>query len=80
MPRPRSRFQVAKTSSAMVPGIYLGYVHKAGGLVGPESYVIPLRELDGLNMETGRTPDGKRPVIEKTDYVYSNILDIGRVS
>eukprot|EP00959_Pyramimonas_sp_CCMP1952_P004988 104602-Pyramimonas_sp.AAC.1 len=59
----------------MIPGIYLGHVHKAGGLVGPDSYVIPLRQLDGLNMESGRTPEGKRPMIEKSDQVYSNILD-----
>eukprot|EP00959_Pyramimonas_sp_CCMP1952_P109607 2292768-Pyramimonas_sp.AAC.1 len=25
-------------------------------------------------METGRTPTGKRPIIEKPDQVYSNIL------
>ena len=59
----------------MITGIYLGYVHKAGGMVGPESYVVPLRQLDGLNMESGRTPEGKRPIIEKSDQVYSNILD-----
>eukprot|EP00959_Pyramimonas_sp_CCMP1952_P185072 3869975-Pyramimonas_sp.AAC.1 len=59
----------------MIPGTYLGHVHKAGGLVGPDSYVIPLRQLDGLNMESGRTPEGKRPTIEKSDQVYSNILD-----
>eukprot|EP00959_Pyramimonas_sp_CCMP1952_P289896 6062995-Pyramimonas_sp.AAC.1 len=59
----------------MIPGIYLGHVHKAGGLYGPDSYVIPLRQLDGLNMESGRTPEGKRPTIEKSDQVYSNILD-----
>eukprot|EP00959_Pyramimonas_sp_CCMP1952_P301066 6299274-Pyramimonas_sp.AAC.1 len=59
----------------MIPGIYLGHVHKAGGSVGPDSYVIPLRQLDGLNMESGRTPEGKRPNIEQSDQVYSNILD-----
>eukprot|EP00959_Pyramimonas_sp_CCMP1952_P075736 1583108-Pyramimonas_sp.AAC.1 len=59
----------------MIPGIYLGYVHKAGGLVGPDSYVVPLRQLDGLNMETGRAPEGERPTIEKPDQVYSIILD-----
>eukprot|EP00959_Pyramimonas_sp_CCMP1952_P133383 2789081-Pyramimonas_sp.AAC.1 len=59
----------------MIPGIYLGCVHKAGGMVGPESYVVPLRQLDGLNMESGRTLEGKRPAIEKSDQVYSNILD-----
>ena len=59
----------------MITGIYLGYVHKAGGMVGPDSYVVPLRQLDGLNMETGRTPEGKRPIIEKSDQVYSNLLD-----
>eukprot|EP00959_Pyramimonas_sp_CCMP1952_P126439 2644400-Pyramimonas_sp.AAC.1 len=59
----------------MIPGLYLGYVHKAGGLGGPESYVVPLRLLDGLNMESGCTPEGKRPTIEKSDLVYSNILD-----
>eukprot|EP00959_Pyramimonas_sp_CCMP1952_P231571 4840291-Pyramimonas_sp.AAC.1 len=26
-------------------------------------------------MESGRTPEGKRPTIEKSDRVYSNILD-----
>eukprot|EP00959_Pyramimonas_sp_CCMP1952_P403155 8447098-Pyramimonas_sp.AAC.1 len=26
-------------------------------------------------MESGRTPEGKRPTIEKSDQVYSNILD-----
>eukprot|EP00959_Pyramimonas_sp_CCMP1952_P291881 6104604-Pyramimonas_sp.AAC.1 len=26
-------------------------------------------------MELGRTPEGKRPTIEKSDHVYSNILD-----
>eukprot|EP00959_Pyramimonas_sp_CCMP1952_P114951 2403274-Pyramimonas_sp.AAC.1 len=59
----------------MVTGIYFGYVHKAGGMVGPESYVSPLRQLDGLNVESGRTPAGKRPTIEKSDHVYSNMLD-----
>eukprot|EP00959_Pyramimonas_sp_CCMP1952_P120372 2517123-Pyramimonas_sp.AAC.1 len=59
----------------MVTGIYLGYAHKAGGMVGPESYVTPLRQLDGLNMETGRTPASKRPITEKSDQVHSNILD-----
>eukprot|EP00959_Pyramimonas_sp_CCMP1952_P066156 1381249-Pyramimonas_sp.AAC.1 len=59
----------------MIPGTYLEYVHKAGGLVGPDSYVIPLRQLDGLNMESGRTLEGKRLTIEKSDPVYSNILD-----
>eukprot|EP00959_Pyramimonas_sp_CCMP1952_P416643 8729019-Pyramimonas_sp.AAC.1 len=44
-------------------------------MVGPESYVAPLRQLDGLDMESGRTPEGKRPTIEKFDQVYSNILD-----
>eukprot|EP00959_Pyramimonas_sp_CCMP1952_P409948 8591460-Pyramimonas_sp.AAC.1 len=59
----------------MIPGICLGYVHKAGGLVGPDSYVVFLKQLDGLNMESGRTQEGKRPTIEKSDQVYSNILD-----
>eukprot|EP00959_Pyramimonas_sp_CCMP1952_P221298 4626016-Pyramimonas_sp.AAC.1 len=26
-------------------------------------------------MEPGRTPEGQRPTIEKSDQVYSNILD-----
>eukprot|EP00959_Pyramimonas_sp_CCMP1952_P179510 3753123-Pyramimonas_sp.AAC.1 len=30
VPPPESRFRTAKTGAAMVPGIYLGYVHKAG--------------------------------------------------
>eukprot|EP00959_Pyramimonas_sp_CCMP1952_P182454 3815370-Pyramimonas_sp.AAC.1 len=58
----------------MIAGIYFGSVHKAGGMVGPGSYVTPLRQLDGPNMETGRTPAGKRPIIEESDQVYSNIL------
>ena len=61
MPPPESRYRVAKTGAAMVPGIYLGYVHKAGGLVGPDSYVLPLRQLEGLNMETGMAPEEKTP-------------------
>jgi len=44
-------------------------------MVGPDSYVLPFRQLEGLNMETGMTPEGKRPIIEKSDQVYSNILD-----
>eukprot|EP00959_Pyramimonas_sp_CCMP1952_P398509 8350413-Pyramimonas_sp.AAC.1 len=44
-------------------------------MVGPESYVVPLRQPDGLSMEPGRTPEGKRPTMEKSDQVYSNILD-----
>eukprot|EP00959_Pyramimonas_sp_CCMP1952_P415943 8714573-Pyramimonas_sp.AAC.1 len=59
----------------MVTGGYLGYVHKTEGMVGPESFVTPLRQLDGLNMGTGRTQAGKRPIIEKSDQVYSDILD-----
>eukprot|EP00959_Pyramimonas_sp_CCMP1952_P381107 7985569-Pyramimonas_sp.AAC.1 len=59
----------------MIPGIYLGHVHKAGGMVGPESYVVPLRQLGGLSMESGSAPEGKRPTIEKSDQVCSNILD-----
>eukprot|EP00959_Pyramimonas_sp_CCMP1952_P405710 8503108-Pyramimonas_sp.AAC.1 len=59
----------------MIPGLYLGYVHQVGGVVGPESYVVPLRQLEGLKMESGRTPEGKRPTIEKSNQVYSNILD-----
>eukprot|EP00959_Pyramimonas_sp_CCMP1952_P236191 4936220-Pyramimonas_sp.AAC.1 len=58
----------------MVTGIYLGYVRTAGGMVGPESYVTPLRQPDDLNMETGRTPAGKRPIIEKSDHVYSTVF------
>eukprot|EP00959_Pyramimonas_sp_CCMP1952_P142633 2986337-Pyramimonas_sp.AAC.1 len=58
----------------MIPGIYLGYAHKAGGMVGQESYVVPLRQLGGRSMESGRTPEGKRPTMEKSDQVYSNIL------
>eukprot|EP00959_Pyramimonas_sp_CCMP1952_P427019 8943581-Pyramimonas_sp.AAC.1 len=67
VPPPESRFRTAKAGGTMIPGIYLGYVHKAGGMVGPESYVVPLRQLGGLNMESGRTPEGKRPTIEKSD-------------
>eukprot|EP00959_Pyramimonas_sp_CCMP1952_P334958 7014443-Pyramimonas_sp.AAC.1 len=59
----------------MIPGLYLGNLHKAGGMVGRESYVVPLRQLDGLSMESGRTPEGKQPTLEKSDQVYSNILD-----
>eukprot|EP00959_Pyramimonas_sp_CCMP1952_P039994 836317-Pyramimonas_sp.AAC.1 len=44
-------------------------------MVGPGSYVVPLRQLDGFNMESGRTPEGKRPTIEKSEQIYSNILD-----
>eukprot|EP00959_Pyramimonas_sp_CCMP1952_P011867 250122-Pyramimonas_sp.AAC.1 len=47
--------------------MHLGCVHKAGGMVGPESYVAPLRQLDGLNMESGRGSEGARPAIEKSD-------------
>eukprot|EP00959_Pyramimonas_sp_CCMP1952_P214280 4483681-Pyramimonas_sp.AAC.1 len=60
----------------MIPGIYLGYVHKAVGLVGPDSYVVPLRQLDGLNMESGRTPEGKRPTIEKSVLLTTNRVSI----
>eukprot|EP00959_Pyramimonas_sp_CCMP1952_P424696 8895413-Pyramimonas_sp.AAC.1 len=31
-PPPESRFRTAKTGATMIPGIYLGCVHKAGGL------------------------------------------------
>ena len=75
MPPPESRYRVAKTGQNLIVGVYLGYVHKAGGCVGPDSYVVPLRQLDGLNMVTGRTPAGKRPIIEKSDQVYSAILN-----
>eukprot|EP00959_Pyramimonas_sp_CCMP1952_P054889 1147216-Pyramimonas_sp.AAC.1 len=44
-------------------------------MVGPESYVVPLRQLDWLSMESGRTPEGERPTIERSDQVCSNILD-----
>eukprot|EP00959_Pyramimonas_sp_CCMP1952_P276317 5775888-Pyramimonas_sp.AAC.1 len=44
-------------------------------MVGPESYVAPLRQLDGRNMESGRAPGGERPTMEKSGQVYSNILD-----
>eukprot|EP00959_Pyramimonas_sp_CCMP1952_P111096 2324082-Pyramimonas_sp.AAC.1 len=44
-------------------------------MVGPESYVTPIRHLDGPNMGTGRTPAGKRPIVEKSDQVYSDVLD-----
>eukprot|EP00959_Pyramimonas_sp_CCMP1952_P061395 1283035-Pyramimonas_sp.AAC.1 len=74
VPPPESRFRTAKTGGAMIPGIHLGYVHTAGGMIGPESYVVPLRQLGGLNMESGRAPEGKRPIIEKSDQVYGNIL------
>eukprot|EP00959_Pyramimonas_sp_CCMP1952_P400135 8383574-Pyramimonas_sp.AAC.1 len=67
MPPPESRLRAAKTGGAMIPGLSLGQVHEAGGLVGPESYVVPLRQLDGLNMESWRTPEGQRPAIEKSD-------------
>eukprot|EP00959_Pyramimonas_sp_CCMP1952_P405311 8495006-Pyramimonas_sp.AAC.1 len=67
MPPPESRLRIAKTGGTMISGIYFGYVHKAGGMVGPKSYVAPIRQLDGLKMETGRTPAGKRPTIEKSD-------------
>eukprot|EP00959_Pyramimonas_sp_CCMP1952_P210147 4397240-Pyramimonas_sp.AAC.1 len=67
VPPPESRFRAAKTGGTMIPGIYLGHVHRAGGMVGSESYVAPLRQLDGLNMEAGRTPEGKRPTMQKSD-------------
>eukprot|EP00959_Pyramimonas_sp_CCMP1952_P420971 8818578-Pyramimonas_sp.AAC.1 len=41
VPPPESRFRTAKTGATVIPGIYLGYVHKAGGLVEPDSYVVP---------------------------------------
>eukprot|EP00959_Pyramimonas_sp_CCMP1952_P414071 8675191-Pyramimonas_sp.AAC.1 len=74
MPPPASRLRIAKTGGAMISGINFGYAQKAGCMVGPESYVTPIRQLDGLNMETGRTPAGKRQIIEKSDQAYSNIL------
>eukprot|EP00959_Pyramimonas_sp_CCMP1952_P439380 9198208-Pyramimonas_sp.AAC.1 len=58
----------------MVAGARLGSTHKAGGMVGPESYASPLRQLDGLSTNTGRTPAGKRPILGKPDQVHSNIL------
>eukprot|EP00959_Pyramimonas_sp_CCMP1952_P078710 1645427-Pyramimonas_sp.AAC.1 len=67
VPPLESRLRTTKTGATMVPGIYLGYVHKAGGLVPPDNYAIPLRQLDGLNMESGRTPEGKRLTIEQSD-------------
>eukprot|EP00959_Pyramimonas_sp_CCMP1952_P243482 5089426-Pyramimonas_sp.AAC.1 len=75
MPPPESRLRIAKTGGTMISGIYFGYVHKAGSMFGPESYVTPIRQLDGLNMESGRAPAGKRPIIEKSCQVYSNTLD-----
>ena len=38
---PESRFRVAKTGSTMVTGLFLGFVHKAGGVVDPDSYAVP---------------------------------------
>eukprot|EP00959_Pyramimonas_sp_CCMP1952_P372452 7799763-Pyramimonas_sp.AAC.1 len=75
MPPPESRFRIAGTIGTMVTGIYLGYVRNAGGAVGPESYVTPLRQFDDLNMEAGRAPAGNRPIIERSDQVYSHMLD-----
>eukprot|EP00959_Pyramimonas_sp_CCMP1952_P469899 9495751-Pyramimonas_sp.AAC.1 len=64
MPPSESRFQIAKTGGAMVAGIYLGHAHVAGGPGWARSYATPLRQVDDLNTETGRTPAGKRPIVE----------------
>eukprot|EP00959_Pyramimonas_sp_CCMP1952_P238215 4977999-Pyramimonas_sp.AAC.1 len=68
MNRTEARLRIAKTGGAMISGISFGCVREAGGMVGPESYVTPIRQLDGLNMETGWTPAGRRPIIEKSDH------------
>ena len=75
MPPPESRVKRAKTEERMDVGIYRGYVNHAGGLAGVDSYVCPLSELTNLNMKTGREPNGKRPIIERSDQVVSAILD-----
>eukprot|EP00959_Pyramimonas_sp_CCMP1952_P463812 9485559-Pyramimonas_sp.AAC.1 len=38
VPPRESRYRGAKTGAVMPPGIYLGYVHKAVGMVGPDSF------------------------------------------
>ena len=54
---------------------FLWYTREAGGIVGPDSHAVPIRQFDDLNAVTGRRPDGKRPIIEKPDQVFSNILE-----
>eukprot|EP00959_Pyramimonas_sp_CCMP1952_P366926 7685053-Pyramimonas_sp.AAC.1 len=46
MPPPESRLRIAKNGGTMISGIYFGYVHKAGSMVGRESYVAPIRQFD----------------------------------
>eukprot|EP00959_Pyramimonas_sp_CCMP1952_P168677 3524118-Pyramimonas_sp.AAC.1 len=53
-------------------GIYFGYAQHSGGRVGPDHYGMPLAQLEGLNFTTGMKADGSRPIVERTEQVWTD--------
>ena len=72
LPPPDTRIKQPKVGPRTRVGIYLGYVHHAGGSVGPDHYVMPLDQLNGLNMKTGMKADGKRPCVDRPEQLWTS--------
>ena len=70
IPPKKSKLKALKPGGRAHVGIYLGYIHRAGGRVGPESHCLCLGELGGLNMKTAKTPRGKRPNVEWSKDIW----------
>ena len=73
LPPANTRLPMPKMGPRTRVGIYLGYVSHVGGRYGPDHYCMPLDQLEGLNYRTGMKQNGKRPVIDKTQQVWTNI-------
>ena len=73
VPPPVGGVPKPKTSPKAVLGIYLGWVRYAGMRTGPDSHVIDLKELAGMNMRTGRIPSGegeRKPLVQRSTRVF----------
>ena len=73
VPPPEDGVPKPKTTPRAVPGIYLGWVRYAGHKVGPDSHVIDLKELKGMNMITGlvKSKQGyRKPRVQRSTRVF----------
>merc|ERR1711972_942214 len=57
-PQKRSPIKEVKPDARMKVGLFLGFVHDAGGQVGNRIYAVRLSELEGLDYRTGKKKDG----------------------
>ena len=41
--------------------------------MGPDCYVMPLSLLDGFSFKTGRKADGNRPVVDRSEQLWTDL-------